>query len=75
MTHVPVCKCHGECRRTGTCYAVLRNRDILVRIPIRGSVPLTNGSVIELMDPDPAIFVIDLHNANKKIFFLSFSAY
>jgi hypothetical protein len=27
-------------------------------------------------DPDPAIFVIDLQDANKKlIFFLSFSAY
>ncbi len=28
------------------------------------------------MDPDPAIFVIDLQDANKKlIYFLSFSAY
>jgi hypothetical protein len=28
------------------------------------------------MDPDPAIFVIDLQDANKKlIFLLSFSAY
>ncbi len=28
------------------------------------------------MDPDPAIFVIDLQDANKKLFFpLSFSAY
>ncbi len=26
------------------------------------------------MDPDPAIFVIDLQDANKKLF-LSFSAY
>jgi hypothetical protein len=30
-----------------------------------------------LMDPDPdiAIFAIDLHEANKKLFFKSFSAY
>ncbi len=28
-----------------------------------------------LMDPDPAVFVIDLQDANKKLFFLSFSAY
>jgi hypothetical protein len=27
------------------------------------------------MDPDPAIFVIDLQDANKKLFFKSFSAY
>jgi hypothetical protein len=25
--------------------------------------------------PDPAIFVIDLKDANKKLFFFSFSAY
>ncbi len=37
--------------------AVLRIRDILVRIRIRGSVPLTS---------DPDIFVIDLQDAQKK---------
>jgi hypothetical protein len=46
--------------------AVLRIHDILgwIRIRIRGSMPLNNGS-----DPDPAIFVIDLHDASKKIIF------
>jgi hypothetical protein len=37
----------------------LRILDILVRIRIRGSMPLT-------MDPDPAIFVLDLQDTNKK---------
>jgi hypothetical protein len=27
------------------------------------------------MDPDPAIFVLDLQDANKKLFEKSFSAY
>jgi hypothetical protein len=27
------------------------------------------------MDPDPAIFVLDLQDVNKKQFFLCFSAY
>jgi hypothetical protein len=27
------------------------------------------------MDPDPAIFVIELHDANKKLIKKSFSAY
>ncbi len=40
--------------------AVLQIHDILVWIRIRGSMPLTNG-------PDPAIFVIDLQEANKKL--------
>jgi hypothetical protein len=36
-------------------------------------MPLTNGSG---SDPDPAIFVIDLQDANKKrIFFKRFAAY
>jgi hypothetical protein len=54
--------------------AVLRIRDILVRIRTRGSVPLTNGPD---PTPDPAIFVIDLQDAHKKTnyFFLSFSSY
>ncbi len=41
---------------------------ILVRIRIRGSIPLalTKGSV----DPDPAIFVSDLQDINKKFFCL-----
>jgi hypothetical protein len=51
--------------------SVLRIRDILVRIQIRGSVPLTNGS-----GSAPAIFVIDLQDGNKKQFsFPCFSAY
>ncbi len=43
-------------------------RDILLRIPIQGSVPLTNGS-----GPGPAIFVI-FKTATKNKFFLSFFA-
>jgi hypothetical protein len=54
--------------------AVLRIHDILMWIRIRvwiiGSMPLTNA------DPDPAIFVIDLQDANKKLIFeKSFYAY
>jgi hypothetical protein len=49
--------------------AVLRIHDILVWIRIliwiRGSMPLTNGSGSGV-DPDPAIFVIDLQDANQK---------
>ncbi len=41
--------------------AVLRIRVILVRIRIRGSVPLIKA--------DPAVFVIELQDANKKQFF------
>ncbi len=37
--------------------------DILVRILIRGSMPLCMNSDL---DPDPAIFVIDLQAVNKK---------
>ncbi len=38
----------------------------VLRIRIRGSKPLTNG-----MDPgDPAIFIIDLQDANKKLILL-----
>jgi hypothetical protein len=40
--------------------AVLRIRDILVRIRIRGSVPLTNGS-------GSAVFVSDLQDGNLKL--------
>jgi hypothetical protein len=39
--------------------AVFRIHDILVWIRIRESMPLT-------MDPDPAIFVIDLPDASKN---------
>jgi hypothetical protein len=52
---------------------VLRIHDILVwiriRIWIRGSMPLTNGSGFGsgCGSGDPAIFVIDLQDANKKI--------
>jgi hypothetical protein len=51
--------------------AVLRIHDILmwIRIRIRGSMPLTNGSVswIRILDTDPAFFVIDRQDANKKL--------
>jgi hypothetical protein len=40
--------------------------DILVWIRIRGSMPLTNGSG---SGSYPAIFVIDLQDASKKIIF------
>jgi hypothetical protein len=45
-------------------FPVLRIRDILVRIRIRGSVFLTNKSV--------RLFVIDLQDANKRLFFSLF---
>jgi hypothetical protein len=59
-----------------TMNAVFRIHDILVWIRIRGSMPLTNGSGFGSPDPDPAIFVIDLQDANKKLVFFktSFSA-
>ncbi len=41
---------------------MLRIHEILIRIRIRGSIPLTNGS-----DPDPAIFVTDLQDVNNKL--------
>jgi hypothetical protein len=46
--------------------AVLQIHDILVQIRIRGSMPLTNGFGPNAT-PDPAIFVIDLQDANKKL--------
>jgi hypothetical protein len=53
--------------------AVFRIHDILVwiRIRIHGSMPLTNGSGSGswILDPDPAIFVIDLQDASKKLIF------
>jgi hypothetical protein len=48
--------------------AVLRRDDILLRIRIRGPMPRTNGSGQD-SDPDPAIFIIHLQDANKKIYF------
>ncbi len=52
--------------------AVLQIHEILLRIQIRGSIPLTNLDA----DPEPAIFVCDLQNVNKKlVFLLSFFAY
>jgi hypothetical protein len=47
---------------------VLQIHDILVWIRIRGSMPLTNGFGL---DPDPAIFVIDLQDITKNKFFYS----
>ena len=51
---------------------VFRIHDILVWIRIRGSMPLANGSWswIRILDPDPAIFVIDLQDISKKLNFL-----
>jgi hypothetical protein len=43
---------------------VFRIYDILVCIRIRGSMPLINGSGF---GSDPAIFVIDLQDVNKKL--------
>jgi hypothetical protein len=41
-----------------------------------GTDPRIHDSDEWILDPDPAIFVIDLQAANKKqIFFLSFSAH
>jgi hypothetical protein len=48
-------------------HAVLRIHDILVWIWIRGSMPLTNEPDPDA-DPDPSIFIIDLQDANKKLF-------
>jgi hypothetical protein len=56
--------------------SVLRIHDILVWIRIRRSMPLTNGSGSGfgsgswILDPDSAIFVIDLQDASKKLIFL-----
>jgi hypothetical protein len=60
--------------------SVFRIHDILgwIRIRILGSMLLTNGSGswIRIPDPDPAIFVIDLQDASKKLIFNTiFSAY
>jgi hypothetical protein len=64
--------------------AVLRIHDILgwIRIRILGSMPLTyesgfgSGFGTRILDPDPAIFVIDLQDASKKLIFNTvFSAY
>jgi hypothetical protein len=56
---------------------VIRIHDILVRIRIRGSMPLTNtdpDSVPDAdpdsdpdADPKPALFEIDLQDVNKNI--------
>ncbi len=48
-------------------FPVLRIHEILVRIRIRGSIPLIKGSGSE-SDPDPAIFVSDLQDVEKIIF-------
>jgi hypothetical protein len=55
---------------------VFRIHDILVWIRIRGSMSLTIMDPDPNADPDPAIFVIDLQGANKKLFLKkSFSVY
>jgi hypothetical protein len=43
-----------------------------IRMRIRGSIPLTNGSD---PDADPAFFVSDLHEVDKKKFLIFFSYY
>jgi hypothetical protein len=52
---------------------VFRIHEILGWIRIRGSMPLTSGSRswirMRILDPDPAIFVIDLQDASKKLIF------
>ncbi len=58
--HVKVRRCLGY---YSTYIAVLRIHEILVRIRIRGSIPLMD------LDPDPTIFVSDLQDV-KKIFLL-----
>ncbi len=48
---------------------------ICIRIRFRGSLPLTNGLDSDA-DSDPAVFVSELQDVNKKLFFvLSFFAY
>jgi hypothetical protein len=55
------------------CQCPLRIGDILLRIRIHGFVPPTN---VPDPTPDPAIFVIDLQDANKKLIFSpKFSAF
>jgi hypothetical protein len=60
-------------KRKRVCLPVMRIHDILVwiriRIWIRGSMPLTNDPDPDA-DSDPAIFVIDLQDANRKQIFL-----
>jgi hypothetical protein len=57
---------------------VLRIHDILVLIRIRGSGSGIHASDywirirIRILDPNPAIFVIDLQDANKKLTFKTF---
>ncbi len=52
--------------------AVLRIRDILVRIRIQGSIPITDPGIHTSNGPDPTpdpdtgIFVSEIHNDNKK---------
>ncbi len=56
---------------------MLRIHDIFMLVWVRGSMPLINGTDQDPgSDPDPAIFVIDLQDANKKqLFSKKFSAY
>jgi hypothetical protein len=53
--------------------AVLGTRDLLVRIRIPGSVPLTNGSGSGSgSTPDPTYFFIDFKDVKNKFFFILF---
>ncbi len=49
----------------------MRIHNILVWIRIRGSMALTNPD----LDPELAIFIINLQDANKKLIKKSFSLY
>jgi hypothetical protein len=53
--------------------AVLRFHDILMWIQIRGSMPLTNGSGFGSgCGSGSSIFIIDIEDANKKLFYKKF---
>ncbi len=56
----------GQTTQNKSQKAVLRIHDILVWIRIRGSMPRLMDPNPDL-DPDPAIFVVDLQDANKKL--------
>jgi hypothetical protein len=56
--------------------AVLRIRDILVRIRIRGSVPTSDKNFTPDPAPDPAVFSVTFKMATKNVlFFLIYFAY
>ena len=62
-------KCTGD-EENGSYELVFQIHDILGWIRIRGSMPLTNGPDL---DPDPAIYIINLQDACKKLFFSAYT--